>query len=116
MEKALGKPLAALVAAIRVLSRAEAISVSVDGRTARVWSVAVAAGGNDSASMVPLQRRRLDDGVLDVRVLHAYGRMPRFRGLVALAFGARASSMLDRVPGRRGLRTIEAFTAESVRV
>lgn len=116
MEKALGKPLAALVAAIRVLSRAEAISVSVDGRTARVWSVAVAAGGNDSASMVPLQRRRLDDGVLDVRVLHAYGRRPRFRGLVALAFGARASSMLDRVPGRRGLRTIEAFTAESVRV
>lgn len=116
MEKSLGKPLAALVAAIRVLSRAEAIPVSVDGRPARVWSVAVATGGNDSASMVPLQRRRLDDGVLDVRVLHAYGRMPRMRGLVALAFGARASSVVDRVPGRGGLRTIEAFTAGAVRI
>lgn len=116
MEKSLGKPLAALVAAIRVLARAEAIPVRVDGRPARVWSVAVATGGNDSASMVPLQRRRLDDGVLDVRVLHAYGRMPRIRGLVALAFGARASSVVDRVPGGGGLRTIEAFSAGAVRI
>lgn len=116
MEQSLGKPLAALIAATRVLSRAEAIPVSIDGRRARVWSVAVAAGRNDSASMVPLQRRHLDDGALDVRVLHAYGRMPRLRGLIALAFGARASSVMDRVPGRGGLRTIEAFTAGSVRI
>ncbi|MDQ0612872.1 diacylglycerol kinase family enzyme/membrane-associated phospholipid phosphatase [Microbacterium sp. W4I4] len=115
-EKGLGKPLAALVAAARVLARAEAMPVSVDGHPARVWSVAVAVGQNSSASMVPLQRRHLDDGLLDVRVLHAVGRMPRLRGLVALAFGARASSLLDRVPGRGGLRTIEAFTARTVRI
>src|SRR5690606_39871751 len=69
-------------------------------RPTRAWSVAVATGESSSASMVPLQRRRLEDAVLDVRVLHARGRMPRLRGLVALAFGARASAMLDRVPGR----------------
>ncbi|MFD5214820.1 bifunctional phosphatase PAP2/diacylglycerol kinase family protein [Microbacterium sp. NPDC058345] len=116
MEKRLGKPIAAFVAAARVLARAVAIDVRVDGRPARVWSVAVATGENSSTSMVPLQRRRLDDGVLDVRVLHARGRMPRLRGLVALAFGMRASAMLDRVPGRARLATIEAFTARQVRI
>ena len=116
MEGALGKPVAALVAAIRVLAAARTLRVRVDGRAARVWSVAVAAGRNSSASMVPLQRRRLDDGVLDVRVLHARGRMPRLRGLVALAFGVRASALLDRVPGRAELATIEAFTAREVRI
>ena len=116
MEKRLGKPVAALIAGIRVLARAETIDVSVDGRPARVWSVAVAAGGNSSASMVPLQRRRLDDAVLDVRVLHARGRLPRIRGLVALAFGQRASSILDRLPWRSELETIESFTTGKVRV
>lgn len=116
MESALGKPVAALIAAVRVLARAHTLHVRIDGRSARVWSVAIAAGQNSSASMVPLQRRRLDDGVLDVRVLHARGRMPRLRGLVALAFGVRASALLDRVPGRAALATIEAFTAEQVRI
>lgn len=116
MERRLGKPLAALIAAVRVLARAETIDVAVDGRPSTVWSVAVAAGENTSASMVPLQRRRLEDAVLDVRVLHARGRMPRLRGLVALAFGARASAMLDRVPGPARLATIESFAAASVRI
>ncbi|WP_313355560.1 phosphatase PAP2 family protein [Microbacterium sp.] len=116
MEEALGKPVAALIAAVRVLARAHTLHVRIDGRSARVWSIAVAAGQNSSASMVPLQRRRLDDGVLDVRVLHARGRMPRLRGLVALAFGVRVSAVLDRVPGRIGLATIEAFTNEQVRI
>lgn len=116
MEEALGKPVAALIAAVRVLARAHTLHVRIDGRSARVWSIAVAAGQNSSASMVPLQRRRLDDGVLDVRVLHARGRRPRLRGLVALAFGVRASALLDRVPGRATLATIEAFTADEVRI
>lgn len=116
MEKSLGKPVAALIAAVKVLGRAETIDVHIDGRPARVWSVAVAAGENSSASMVPLQRRHLDDAVLDVRVLHAFGRMSRLRGLVALAFGAKASAMLDRLPGRANLATIESFTTKTVRI
>ncbi|MCW4384454.1 phosphatase PAP2 family protein [Salinibacterium sp. SYSU T00001] len=116
MEKRLGKPVAALIAGVRVLARAPTIDVLVDGRRARVWSVAVAAGENSSASMVPLQRRQLDDGVLDVRVLHAFGRFPRIRGLVALAFGQRASALLDRMPLHSRLATIESFTAREVRV
>ncbi|GAT73134.1 bifunctional phosphatase PAP2/diacylglycerol kinase family protein [Microbacterium hydrocarbonoxydans] len=116
MEKKLGKPLAALIAAIKALSRAETIAVRIDGRPALVWSVAVAVGESRSPATVPLQRRRLDDAVLDVRVLHAPGRMSRLRGLVALALGMRSSAVLDRVPGRGRPPTIEAFTASSVRI
>lgn len=116
MEPRLGKPIAALVAAVRVLARAETIDVRVDDRPARVWSVAIAAGENSSTSMVPLQRRELDDAVLDIRVLHARGALPRLRGLVALAFGARVSAALDRVPVRARLSTIESFTSTSVRL
>jgi len=116
LENRLGKPLAALTAAARVLAKADTIDVRVDGRPARVWSITIAAGESPSVSMVPLQRRRLDDAALDVRVLHARGRMPRLRGLVALAFGARASAVLDRVPGRTRLATIESFTATRVRI
>src|SRR5690606_19700530 len=96
MEKRLGKPVAAVIAAFRVLRRAQPIGVVLDGRPCTVWSLAAAVGSTDSPSMVPLQRRQLDDGVLEVRVLHAHGRMPRLRGLVALAFGGRASAVLDR--------------------
>lgn len=104
MEAALGKPVAALVAAFRVFARAHTLWVRVDGRAARVWSVAVAAGQNSSVSMVPLQRRRLDDGVLDVRVLHARGRMPRLRGLVALAFGCGHQPFSTACRGEPGSR------------
>lgn len=116
MEKQLGKPLAALVAAVRVLAKAETIAVRVDGRPALVWSVAIAVGENLSPALVPLRRRRLDDSVLEVRVLHAVGRLSRLRGLVALAFGVRASAFLDHVPGRTGPATIESFTAKTVRI
>lgn len=116
MEKQLGKPVAALVAAVRVLAKAETIAVRIDGRPALVWSVAVAVGENWSPAMVPLQRRGLDDSMLEVRVLHAVGRMSRLRGLVALAFGVRASTVLDRVPGRARPATIESFTAKTVRI
>ncbi|MBF0671087.1 MAG: phosphatase PAP2 family protein [Salinibacterium sp.] len=116
MQSRLGKPVAAVISAFRVLARAETIDVTIDGRRARVWSVAVAAGENSSASMVPLQRRSLDDATLDVRVLHAFGRMPRLRGLVALAFGQRASALLDRLPLRAELATIESFTAKRVSI
>jgi diacylglycerol kinase family enzyme/membrane-associated phospholipid phosphatase len=115
LQKRFGKPIASVISGIRVLAGAEAIEVTIDGRQARVWSVAVAAGENDSASMVPLQRRRLDDGVLDVRVLHAVGRMPRLRGLAALVFGQQTSALLDRLPWRVEFETIESFTTDRVR-
>lgn len=111
LEDRWGKWLAAVVSAARVLRRSEPVTVVVDGRRARVWTLFVGVGANDPGTVAPLQRRRLDGGVLDVRILHAESRI---RAAASLAFGRRTSTVL------RGLRLlprrIESLTAESLEV
>ncbi|MCD2443326.1 hypothetical protein LQ757_13675 [Agromyces sp. SYSU K20354] len=111
LEARWGKWVGALLSAARVLRRSEPVDLVVDGRRARVWSLFVGAGPNDPGTAAPLQRQRLDGGVLDVRVLHAGSRL---RAAASLAFGRRTSAIL------RGLRLLprryEAFTATSLDV
>ncbi|WP_238476223.1 phosphatase PAP2 family protein [Agromyces mariniharenae] len=106
-----GKWPAALIAATRVLRRSDPVEVVVAGRRARVWTLFVGVGANDPGTVAPLQRRSLDGGVLDVRILHAGSRV---RAAASLAFGRRVSSVL------RGLRLlpkrIESFATESLDV
>jgi undecaprenyl-diphosphatase len=103
LERRIGKRLASVVAAVTVLANANPIDVTVDGRRLRVWSIFVGVNRYFSAVAAPLQRRRLDDGVLDVRILRAGLSRSRMRGMLALAFG-RKTSMVDE------------FTAERLRV
>jgi diacylglycerol kinase family enzyme/membrane-associated phospholipid phosphatase len=105
LERRAGKPIAALVAAVRAVTRADPITVSIDGRTAPVWSIFVGVGRYTTATAVPRDRNRLDDGVLDVRVLYA-GHRARTRGAVALALGRH----LPQPP------VIHAFTTDAVTV
>ncbi len=111
LEQRWGKWIAAVIAASRVLRQSEPVTVVVNGRRARVWTLFVGVGVNDPGTAAPLQRRRLDGGVLDVRILHAESRV---RAAASLAFGRRTSAVL------RGLRLlprrIESFTAESLDV
>ncbi|WP_308798685.1 bifunctional phosphatase PAP2/diacylglycerol kinase family protein [Agromyces silvae] len=111
LQPRLGKWIAALIAAGRVLRRAEPIAVEVDGRRLSVWTVFVGVGENDSGIVAPLQRRRLDDGVLDVRILRA-GSRPR--AAASLAFGRRTSAVF------RGLRLlpdrVDAYTTDALEV
>lgn len=93
-EDRLGKWVAALIAAIRVLRKAEPVEVTIDGRPARVWSLFVGVNRNRSSRVAPLQRRRLDDGLLDVRILHAG---PRARAIGSLVFGTRLRDAFWRV-------------------
>ena len=110
-EEHLGKWLAALVAAARVLRRSHPVTVVVDGRRASVWTLFVGVGANDPGTVAPLQRRRLDGGVLDVRMLHAGSRV---RAAATLAFGRRTSAVFRAfrlLPHR-----IETFRATSLDV
>ena len=111
LEDRWGKWIAAVISATRVLRRAEPVTVVIDGRRARVWSLFVGVGANDPGTAAPLQRQRLDGGVLDVRVLHADTRV---RAAASLAFGRRTSTVL------RGLRLLprhsESFTTTSLDV
>ena len=110
-ERRLGKRLAALVAAIRVLTTAGTIDLTVNGRRMRVWSIFVGVNRYYPADAAPQERTRLDDGVLDVRILSA-GAWARTSGVVALAFGRRGSSLLRTL--LPGTDTIETFTTDAV--
>ena len=111
LQPRLGKWLGAVVAATRVLRRSQPVTIVLNGRRAEVWSLVVGAGGSDRGTLAPLQRRRLDDGRLDVRLLHAGSRVG---AAAALAFGPRSSAVLRSLhllPQR-----IEMFRAESIEV
>lgn len=104
-EKRLGKWAAAVLAALRVLREGTPMDVTVNGRHARVWTVFVGVNRNHLGVVAPLQRRRLDGGVLDVRILHAGSRA---RAVGALSFGRRTSAIL------RALRVSPASAVERI--
>jgi diacylglycerol kinase family enzyme len=91
IERYLSRWLGGLVAAVRVLRAAQPIRVTVLGKSARVWSLFVGVNRNHPDTVAPMQRLRLDDGVLDVRMLHAVSRL---HAIAALAFGRRSSAVL----------------------
>jgi undecaprenyl-diphosphatase len=70
-ERRLGKPLAALIASLRILPAAQPLTVLVNGNRQRVWSIFIGVNRYLPQTAAPLGRRSLDDGVLDVRVLRA---------------------------------------------
>ncbi|WP_431218272.1 bifunctional phosphatase PAP2/diacylglycerol kinase family protein [Leifsonia xyli] len=110
-EKRLGKPIAALIAAIRVVRRGSPFRVEIDGTARDVWSVFVGVDRYYPVTVAPIERRRLDDHLLDVRILFADGR-PRTRGAVALAFGGRTDALVARLPFLQGPPALEARTVE----
>ncbi|MFC5789478.1 diacylglycerol/lipid kinase family protein, partial [Agromyces tardus] len=110
-ERVTNKWLAATLAASRVLRRSDPVTVVLDGRRATVWTLFVGVGRNDPGTPAPLQRQSIDDGVLDVRVLHAGSRS---RVAASLAFGRRTAGVfraLRLLPER-----VESFTAHELDV
>jgi undecaprenyl-diphosphatase len=112
-EERLGKWVAALIAAVRVLRKARPVDVSVGGRSTLVWSLFIGVNRNRPGSVTPLQRLRLDDGQLDVRILHAG---PRVRAVGSLVFGRRGGRFLRRLRLLWGAPTIQTFTASELTV
>lgn len=106
----LGKWLGGVVAIQKELRGAHPIVIARDGRRARVWSVFVSVGRNDPDRHAMMQRARLDDPVLDVRVHHARGS--RLRAMTSLAFGRRTIAVLRALrllpPASEFERTVEA--------
>jgi undecaprenyl-diphosphatase len=113
LERRLGRWIAGIIAAARVLSKDDPVEVTVNGRRARVWSLFIGVNRNFPGMVATLKRRHLEDGVLDVRVLHA-GTRPR--AVASLAFGHRTTSVLRFLHVLPAASEIESFTAETVRV
>jgi undecaprenyl-diphosphatase len=79
----LGSWPASVLAALHVLRTAAPVTVTLGGRTRRVWLVFAGNCAYRSVGLAPLRRTDLADGALDVRVVDA-GPYPRSR-LVAAA-------------------------------
>ncbi len=87
LEKRLGKWPALVVAMARVLSRSEPVEVELDGTRRRIWMIFVGNCRYHPAGFLPSWRERLDDGLLDVRIVDADHRFARARVLLAAVLG-----------------------------
>jgi diacylglycerol kinase family enzyme len=112
-EEKLGKWVAGVIAAVRVLREAKPVHVTVDGRAATVLSLFIGVNRNRPGSVAPLQRLRLDDGQLDVRILHTG---PRPRTISSLVFGSRAASFLRKRRLLWGAPVIQSFATGDLSV
>lgn len=82
-EHRLGKWPAAMLASFSVL-RHEPVEVEIDGARRRVWVLFAGNCRYDPRGAAPLVRTRLDDGWLDMRLIHADARAPRLRFFLGL--------------------------------
>lgn len=87
LEKVIGKWPAVVVALTRVIRRAEPLEIDIDGRRRSVWMLFVGNCRYHPSGFAPTWRERLDDGLLDVRVVDATHPGSRTRLVLAVLTG-----------------------------
>ncbi|GAB2985949.1 phosphatase PAP2 family protein [Amycolatopsis acidiphila] len=86
-EKRLGKWPAVLVGLVHLLRRTQPQNLVIDGRRRRVWMVFAGNGQYLPLGFAPTARPRLDDGLLDVRIVDAERPFARTRVALAVLLG-----------------------------
>lgn len=87
MESRIGKWPALLVALVRELPKMEPMRVELDGLPMRVWLGWIGNCRYDPPGFGPAWRERLDDGLLDVRIVNGARRFSRTRFVVDVLAG-----------------------------
>ncbi|XRQ05621.1 bifunctional phosphatase PAP2/diacylglycerol kinase family protein [Actinomadura welshii] len=87
LEGRIGKWPALAAAAVRTLRHSEPVHLVVDGRRRRVWLGFVGNCVYGSRGAAPTWRARLDDGLLDIRLITTGRRVPRVRAVAAVMAG-----------------------------
>ena len=108
LEHRIGKPLAGLYAMVRTLQRDQPVRIRYDGKTLQTSLLFLGNSVYLPSGFAPARRTRLDDGLIDVRILETGRPLAVWRILGALALGR-----LARSPLYHELRVPE-FTVESV--
>lgn len=107
LEHKVGKPVAGLYAMFHTLRRAEPVRIQYDNRTLQTSLFFLGNSTYLPSGFAPAQRHRMDDGLLDVRILETGKRFSRARILTALMLGR-----LERSPLYHEMRVPEfTFTA-----
>jgi diacylglycerol kinase family enzyme len=87
LEHRIGKWPAVVVALTRVLRRADALELEIDGRHRRVWMTFIGNCRYHPSGFAPSWRERLDDGELDIRIVDAASPWSRTRLVLAVLTG-----------------------------
>ncbi len=101
-EKRLGKWPAMALATLRVLRKAEPVSVVVEGEERTLWTLFAGNGHYHPSGFAPSWRERMDDGCIDIRLVDATRPYSRTRMALALMTGRLGRSRVyeERVVGR----------------
>jgi diacylglycerol kinase family enzyme len=94
LEHKIGKPLAGLYAMLHTLRHDEPVHISYDNKTLQTSLFFVGNSTYLPSGFAPSRRTRMDDGLLDVRILETGRRFSRVRILTALALGRLERSRL----------------------
>jgi diacylglycerol kinase family enzyme/membrane-associated phospholipid phosphatase len=107
LEHKIGKPLAGLYAMFHTLRRYEPVRISYDNKTLQTSLFFLGNSTYLPSGFAPSRRTRMDDGLMDVRILETGRKFSRLRIIGALALGR-----LTRSPLYHEMRVPEfAFTA-----
>ena len=87
LEGMIGKWPAFVVGLFQVLRTSTPIEVEIDGHSRRIWMIFVGNSRYHPSGFAPSWRERLDDGVLDVRLIDAHQPWARTRLMAALLTG-----------------------------
>jgi diacylglycerol kinase family enzyme len=108
LEHKIGKPLAGLYAMLHTLRRDEPVRIAYDNKALQTSLFFVGNATYLPSGFAPSRRTRIDDGLLDVRILETGRKFSRVRILAGLALGR-----LERSPLYHELRVPE-FTFRAV--
>jgi undecaprenyl-diphosphatase len=87
LEDRIGKWPAVVLALVKVLGRGRPVEVDIDGRPAKVWMIFIGNCTYRPDGLAPGWRDRLDDGLLDVRMVDGTSPFSRSRLLAAVLTG-----------------------------
>ncbi len=94
LEHKIGKPLAGVYAMFQTLRRGEAVRIRYDNKTLRTSLFFLGNSTFVPSGFAPARRLRMDDGLMDVRILETERRFSTLRILTSLALGRLARSPL----------------------
>ncbi|MEK8226608.1 phosphatase PAP2 family protein [Oerskovia sp. M15] len=113
-EKRLGKWPATVWATTRVLRSAQPLRMSVDGVVGSYWSFFAGVNRYVPQNLAPVERIRLDDGVLDIRTGRAEMRHSRVRLFLETLAGGGASTLAERVRPLEPHLAVDAYTTPKI--
>lgn len=109
LEERVGKWPAMVWGTLRTLRDTEPVEVEIDGRRRRVWLLFMGNGAYVAQGIAPARRRHLDDGLLDLRIVHAEVPFARTRVLLSMLTGrlGRCAAYERRPVAEVGIRSLE---------